>query len=104
MKTIKDATTFDELLDIKYGKLGTTERDEFETKSNVKKLIDVSKEIVDSYSEKPGFVCLTCIEEISNNEEVQINSAPIEIDNKSAIFFLIKSPETELNWKFAVEQ
>lgn len=33
MKTIKDATTFDELLDIKYGKLGTPERDEFETKS-----------------------------------------------------------------------
>ena len=33
MKTIKNATTFDELLDIKYGKLGTPERDEFETKS-----------------------------------------------------------------------
>jgi HTH-type transcriptional regulator/antitoxin HipB len=33
MKTIKDAKTFDELLDIKYGKLGTPERDEFETKA-----------------------------------------------------------------------
>lgn len=33
MKTIKDASTFDELLDIKYGELGTPERDEFETKS-----------------------------------------------------------------------
>ena len=33
MKTIKDATTFDELLDIKYGKLGTEKRDEFETKA-----------------------------------------------------------------------
>lgn len=33
MKTIKEATTFDELLDIKYGKLGTPERDEFEAKS-----------------------------------------------------------------------
>ncbi|MFO7922407.1 MAG: helix-turn-helix transcriptional regulator [Bacteroidales bacterium] len=31
MKTIKDAKTFDELLDIKYGKLGTPKRDEFET-------------------------------------------------------------------------
>ena len=30
MKTIKDAKTFDELLDIKYGKLGTEKRDEFE--------------------------------------------------------------------------
>ena len=30
MKTIKDAKTFDELLDIKYGKHGTPNRDEFE--------------------------------------------------------------------------
>lgn len=30
MKTIKDATTFDELLDIKYGVLGTNNSDNFE--------------------------------------------------------------------------
>jgi ribosome-binding protein aMBF1 (putative translation factor) len=33
MKTIKDAKTFDELLDIKYGKVGTPKRDEFDNKS-----------------------------------------------------------------------
>jgi HTH-type transcriptional regulator/antitoxin HipB len=33
MKTIKDARTFDELLDIKYGKLGTEARDNFEIKA-----------------------------------------------------------------------
>ena len=33
MKAKKDATTFDELLDIKYGKPGTEKRDEFETKA-----------------------------------------------------------------------
>jgi HTH-type transcriptional regulator / antitoxin HipB len=33
MRTIKNAKTFDELLDIKYGKLGTPKRDEFETKA-----------------------------------------------------------------------
>ena len=33
MKTIKDAKTFDELLDIKYGKLGTSKRDVFEVKA-----------------------------------------------------------------------
>ena len=33
MKTIKDVKTFDELLDIKYGILGTPKRDEFETKA-----------------------------------------------------------------------
>lgn len=33
MKTIKDAKTFDELLDIKYSKLGTPNRDEFESRA-----------------------------------------------------------------------
>ena len=32
-KTIKSAKTFDELLDIKYGKIGTTKRDRFEEKA-----------------------------------------------------------------------
>ena len=32
-KSIKDAGTFDELLDIKYGKIGTDERDKFEEKA-----------------------------------------------------------------------
>lgn len=33
MKTIKDANSFDELLDLKYGKVGTPKRDEFDNKS-----------------------------------------------------------------------
>jgi HTH-type transcriptional regulator / antitoxin HipB len=33
MKKISDAKTFDELLDIKYGKLGTEKRNEFEIKA-----------------------------------------------------------------------
>ena len=33
MKDLKDVTSFDELLDWKYGELGTPERDEFEMKS-----------------------------------------------------------------------
>ena len=33
MQTIKTATNFDELLDIKYGKLETEKRDEFEMKA-----------------------------------------------------------------------
>jgi HTH-type transcriptional regulator/antitoxin HipB len=33
MKTIRDAKSFDELLDIKYGVLGTKKRDEFELKA-----------------------------------------------------------------------
>jgi ribosome-binding protein aMBF1 (putative translation factor) len=33
MKKISEASTFDELLDIKYGKLGTPAREEFEEKA-----------------------------------------------------------------------
>ena len=33
MKQIREAQTFDELLDIKYGKLGSKNRDEFEVKA-----------------------------------------------------------------------
>ncbi|HOW24649.1 MAG TPA: helix-turn-helix transcriptional regulator [Bacteroidales bacterium] len=33
MKKLREATTFDELLEIKYGKPGTSTRDEFEQKS-----------------------------------------------------------------------
>ena len=33
MKKIQDATNFDELIDIKYGKIGTFKRDELEKKS-----------------------------------------------------------------------
>ena len=33
MKQLKDARNFDELLNIKYGKLGTEKRDEFEVKA-----------------------------------------------------------------------
>lgn len=33
MKKIRDAKTFDELLDRKYGELGTKKRDEFEAKA-----------------------------------------------------------------------
>ncbi|MEI6349006.1 MAG: helix-turn-helix transcriptional regulator [Bacteroidota bacterium] len=33
-ETIKTATTFDELLDIKYGEIGTSSRDEYEAKAN----------------------------------------------------------------------
>jgi len=78
---------------------------EVEIDSNVKKLLGVSEEIVGSYLEKPGFVCLTCIEEISEAQDVEITAAPFStiITEEEAIFFLVSDIETELNWKFAVE-
>ncbi|MGF7139521.1 helix-turn-helix domain-containing protein [Roseimarinus sediminis] len=44
MKTIKDATSFDELLDIKYGKLGSKNRDEFESKAKAFVIGEMIKE------------------------------------------------------------
>ena len=77
---------------------------EISTNSEIKKLLEVSEEVVNSYSEKPGFVCVTCLEEISEaNDDLQITAAPFSSYDEESIFFLITSPETELNWKFAVE-
>ena len=56
MKTIKDAKTFDELLDIKYGKLGTPNRDEFESRAKAfivgEMIKDARKEAASSHDEQ----------------------------------------------------
>ncbi|KAF0237514.1 MAG: putative transcriptional regulator [Prolixibacteraceae bacterium] len=41
---IKNAKSFDELLDIKYGKVGTSIRDEYETKANYFVISEMLKE------------------------------------------------------------
>ena len=43
-EAIKNAKTFDELLDIKYGNVGTAKRDEFEAKANVFVISEMLKE------------------------------------------------------------
>ena len=45
MKQLNNATTFDELLDIKYGKLGTKKRDEFELKAKSFVVGEMIKEV-----------------------------------------------------------
>ncbi|MCG8685694.1 MAG: helix-turn-helix domain-containing protein [Desulfobacterales bacterium] len=44
MKTIRDAKNFDELLDIKYGKLGIEKRDKFEVKAKAFVIGEMIKE------------------------------------------------------------
>jgi ribosome-binding protein aMBF1 (putative translation factor) len=44
MKQISEAKTFDELLDFKYGKLGTKKRDEFEVKAKAFVIGEMIKE------------------------------------------------------------
>jgi DNA-binding XRE family transcriptional regulator len=43
-KTIKNARTFDELLDIKYGKIGESKRDKFEEKAQYFVISEILKE------------------------------------------------------------
>ena len=43
-KTIKDTRTFDELLDIKYGKIGEPKRDKFEEKAQYFVISEMLKE------------------------------------------------------------
>ena len=43
-KTIRDAKNFDELLDIKYGKIGVKKRDEFEEKAQYFVISEMLKE------------------------------------------------------------
>ncbi|MEI6900271.1 MAG: helix-turn-helix transcriptional regulator [Bacteroidota bacterium] len=43
-EAIKHAKSFDELLDIKYGNVGTDKRDEFEAKANVFVISELLKE------------------------------------------------------------
>ena len=45
VKTVRDATNFDELLDIKYGKPGTPERDKFEFRSKSFMIGELLKEV-----------------------------------------------------------
>ena len=43
-EAIKNAKTFDELLDIKYGKIGSSTRDEYEAKANYFVISEMLKE------------------------------------------------------------
>jgi hypothetical protein len=77
---------------------------EFKSKIDysIEKLYLVSEEILNEYYKKPGFVCLTCLEEISSRYDVEIKATPI--DEKNFIWFSIFDKETELTWRFVVEQ
>jgi len=89
-------------LAIKKGE-SVTKINRFEAKinSNIKKLHEVSEEIVNSYGENPGFVCLTCIEEIASKYNLEIKAAPLSDIN--VILFSVADNENELKWIFAVE-
>lgn len=79
---------------------------ELEVDSNVEKLLFVSEEVVNSYSETVGFTCLTCLEEISEQNRVEIQANPLiglQIFENDFIIFSVSEEDYELNWVFIVE-
>ncbi len=84
-----------------------TKIDEWESavNSNLKKFYEISGDILDSYSDNPGSVCLSCIEEVANREGVKIEARPLSgILEKDVILFSVSEEDSELKWIFAVEQ
>ncbi len=79
------------------------EKFEISLESEIKKFLSISEEIVKSYSENPGVICFSCLDEIAEKNGVQIDAAPFSSSNEDSILFLITSYETKLNWKFAVK-
>lgn len=82
---------------------------EFKTEvlSNIKELHGASVELVNLYSEKPGYVCVTCLKDISNKYNLEITATPlsnVSLADDDVIWFSILNSENELNWRFVVEQ
>ena len=78
--------------------------------SNIKTLNSVSSKIVNDYSKKPGFVCLTCLKQSAKENNVIIEVATAStISGNNIIEFLITDKEytlddKNLTLKFVVEQ
>jgi hypothetical protein len=69
---------------------------------DINKMYLASGEIVSSYSERPGLVCLTCLDDISNKYNVNIKATPIS--DKNFIWFSVLDSESDLKWRFVVEK
>ena len=73
-----------------------------EINENVLNLYLASKEISESYSLNSGFVCLNCLDEVSN--KYNVNARATSIGDKNVFVFTISNLEDEeLNWKFVVQ-
>ena len=77
---------------------------EFDTSitSNIHTLYSVSEEVLNSYYNNPGSVCVTCIDKLSR--EYNVNVKATSISDKNVIWFSVLDKQSDLNWRFAVER
>jgi len=76
----------------------------------VTKLLNVSNQIFEEYEKKPGYVCISCFDEIATQNNVTITAAPITSDifEPEHIWFLItdkniKFEDKDIKWRFVIE-
>ena len=87
----------------------TTQITDFSIEVNapVKKMLDVSSQVVAEYAKQPEYLCVECIDTIALNNNVTITAVPItkEIYSESHIWFLItdkdiKFDDNNIIWRF----
>jgi len=70
--------------------------------SNFKEIYEISKNITTIYSETPGYICLTCIDQLTKNENIEINIYPslqLGVNDENITWFYIKDDEYNLKDK-----
>ena len=70
--------------------------------SNIEEVYYACEDILNSYSLKPGFVCLTCLEDTSDKYDIIARATPLQ--GRNAIWFSVSDNEEELEWRFVVEE
>jgi len=84
---------------------------EVELDYDIKNLHTASKEIVNIYSEKPGYICITCLDDLSKEYHVNIKAIPVtdvSVFENDIIWFFIDNKndfsKDKLTYVFVVEQ
>jgi hypothetical protein len=84
---------------------------EVNLKNNFNEIYEASIEVVNSYSQKPGLICLTCLDQIIEKYDVDIQVLPvndISVSNNDIIWYLITDKqdksEDKLKLIFVVEK
>lgn len=82
-----------------------------EIESDIKNVYDSSIDIVRDYSENPGMICLSCLDETSEEFNVYIESTPFEdvagFEDDFILYSLLNKNslmEPKLVWRFVVEK
>ena len=76
----------------------------------VVKLLNVSNQLVEEYRKKPGYVCISCFDEIATQNDTTITVVPItkDIFEPEHVWFLItdknkRFEDKNITWRFVVE-